>query len=159
MDTRPTPRLGPARIVGLAMIALVAAGLLYLRLAPEENAVTVPANASAGDLIMEPCTYPTEKGGYEADCGTLVVPENRADPQSRLIGLPVTRIRATSDQPGEPIFRLDGGPGMSNMGFPEASRFAESHDVVLVGYRGVDGSVRLDCPEVETALGRSHDFL
>ena len=159
MDTRPTPRLGPARIVGLAMIALVAAGLLYLRFAPEENAVTVPANASAGDLIMEPCTYPTENGGYEADCGTLVVPENRADPQSRLIGLPVTRIRASSDQPGEPIFRLDGGPGMTNMGFPEASRFADSHDVVLVGYRGVDGSVRLDCPEVEAALERSSDLL
>ena len=29
---------------------------------------------------MHPCTYSTEKGGYRADCGTLVVPENRADP-------------------------------------------------------------------------------
>lgn len=158
MDTRSTPSLGPVRIVGLAIIALVAAGLLYLRLAPDENEVTVPADAEAGDLIMEPCTYPTENGDHAADCGTLIVPENRADPGSRLIGLPVTRIRATSDQTVEPIFRLDGGPGMSNMGFPEASRF-ESHDVVLVGYRGVDGSVRLDCPEVEAALGRSRDFL
>ena len=29
-----------------------------------------------------------------------------------------------------------------------ASRFADDHDVVLVGYRGVDSSTRLDCPEV-----------
>ena len=33
-----------------------------------------------------------------------------------------------------------------------ASRFADEHDVVLVGYRGMDSSVRLDCPEVESAL-------
>ena len=30
-----------------------------------------------------------------------------------------------------------------------ASRFADDHDVVLVGYRGVDSSTRLDCPEVD----------
>ena len=45
------------------------------------------------------------------------------------------------------------------MEFPQASRFADDHDVVLVGYRGVDGSVRLDCPEVESALKHSTDFL
>ena len=45
------------------------------------------------------------------------------------------------------------------MKFSKASRIAENHDVVLVGYRGVDGSVRLDCPEVVSALKRSEDFL
>ena len=68
------------------------------------------------------------------------MPENRADPQSRLIALPVTRIRARSAHPGEPVFRLEGGPGITNMKFSKASRFAGNHDVVLVGYRGVDGS-------------------
>ena len=87
------------------------------------------------------------------------MPENRADPQSRLIALPVTRIRARSAHPAEPIFRLEGGPGLTNMQFPKASRYAADHDVVLVGYRGVDGSVRLDCPEVESALAHSTDFL
>ena len=102
----------------------------------------------AGDLILDPCTYSTEDGSYAAECGTLVVPENRADPQSRLIALPVTRIKARSEHPAEPIFRFEGGPGVTNMEFARASRFADDHDVVLVGYRGVDGSVRLDCPEV-----------
>ena len=87
------------------------------------------------------------------------MPENRADPQSRLIALPVTRIRARSAHPAEPVFRLEGGPGLTNMTFPKASRFADDHDVVLVGYRGVDGSSRLDCPEVESALAHSTDFL
>ena len=102
---------------------------------------------------------PTENGSYAADCGTLVVPENRANPQSRLIALPVTRIRARSEHPGEPVFRLEGGPGVTNMKFPKASRIAGSHDVVLVGYRGIDGSSVLDCPEVTSALKHSTDFL
>ena len=61
--------------------------------------------------------------------------------------------------PAEPIFRLEGGPGITNMEFVRASRFADNHDVVLVGYRGVDGSSRLDCPEVESAISHSNDIL
>jgi hypothetical protein len=98
---------------------------------------------------LRSCSYATENGAYDADCGTLVVPENRAKPWSRLIALPITRIRARSDHPAEPIFRLEGGPGITNMEFKNASRFAGDRDVVLVGYRGVDGSSVLDCPEVE----------
>ena len=48
---------------------------------------------------------------------------------------------------------------MTNMEFRQASRFADEHDVVLVGYRGVDGSSVLDCPEVESALKHSTDLL
>jgi pimeloyl-ACP methyl ester carboxylesterase len=154
--TRP---FTPARIVALALIAVVIAGLAYLRFGPESEPVSVPAGAKAGDLILERCNYTTEDGSYAADCGTLVVPENRADPQSRLIALPVTRIRARSGSPAEPIFRLQGGPGITNMEFGQASRFADDRDVVLVGYRGMDGSSVLDCPEVESALKRSTDFL
>jgi hypothetical protein len=129
----PTRVFTPARIVALALIGLAVLGLAYLRFAPDDGSVSVPAGAQAGDLALEPCSYATENGTYQADCGTLVVPENRADPQSRLIALPVTRIRATSDDPKEPIFRLEGGPGITNMKFQNASRFADDHDVVLVG--------------------------
>ena len=108
---------------------------------------------------MHPCTYATEKGPYRADCGTLVVPENRADPRSRLIALPVTRILARSSHPLAPIFYLNGGPGITNMTFPQANRLVAQHDVVMVGYRGVDGSSVLNCPEVTTALQSSADYL
>lgn len=156
----PTTRIfTPGRIVAPALIAVLAIGLAYLRFGPDSGSVSVPEGAKAGNLILERCDYATENGTYEADCGTLVVPENRADPKSRLIALPVTRIHARSDHPGEPIFRLEGGPGKTNMAFKDASRFADEHDVVLVGYRGVDGSSVLDCPEVESALRHSTDFL
>jgi pimeloyl-ACP methyl ester carboxylesterase len=147
------------RVLALALIALLVAGLAYLRFAPDSSTVSVPEGAKAGDLILEPCEYPTENGNDAAECGTLVVPEKRADPQSRLIALPITRILAKSDHPREPIFILQGGPGISNMTFEIASRYAGEHDVVLVGYRGIDGSVRLDCPEVESALKPNTDLL
>jgi pimeloyl-ACP methyl ester carboxylesterase len=145
--------------VALALVVLVALGLAYLRFAPGADAVSVPEEAKAGDLTLEECEYGTEDGSFAADCGTLVVPENRADPESRLIALPVTRIKARSADAAEPIFRLEGGPGISNMDFPWAGRLADERDVVLVGYRGVDGSSVLDCPEVESSMKRATDLL
>ena len=38
------------------------------------------------DLVIHRCDYATEDASQAADCGTLVVPQNRADPQSRLSG-------------------------------------------------------------------------
>ncbi|HEX5936959.1 MAG TPA: alpha/beta fold hydrolase [Actinomycetota bacterium] len=158
MNTNTMQAFTPARIVALVVIGVLVSGLVSLRFTQAE-AISVPDGAKAGDLALEPCTYETEAGPMTADCGTLVVPENREDPAEGLIALPVTRIRARSDRPTEPIFLLWGGPGLTNMGWTHANRFADRHDVVMVGYRGVDGSVRLDCPEVESALSHSTDVL
>jgi len=158
MKAPKTKAIGPARIVALALISLTTLGLAYLHFAGADP-VSVPSGAHAGQLTVHDCDYATEDGGYSADCGTLVVRENRHEADSRLIALPVTRIRARSSNPGVPIFRLQGGPGVTNMKFEFASRFADKHDVVLVGYRGVDGSSRLDCPEVTSARLQARDFL
>src|ERR1700690_3365677 len=152
-------RFGAGRITGLALIAVLTLALGYLHFAGGSKSVSVPSGAHAGQLTLKSCSYTTENGTSAADCGTLVVPENRHDPKPRLIALPVTVIRAHSAHPGAPIFRLQGGPGITNMEFPDASRFTANHDVVLVGYRGVDGSVRLDCPEVSSAMEHSRDLL
>src|SRR5580692_5114206 len=149
----------PTRIVALVVIGVMLSGLTYLRMTPGDAAISVGAGAKAGQLTMHACTYATERGAMPADCGTLVVPENRASSKSRLIALPVTRILARSSHPLAPIVHLNGGPGITNMTFPQASRLAAQHDVVMVGYRGVDGSSVLNCPEVTAALGNSADFL
>jgi pimeloyl-ACP methyl ester carboxylesterase len=148
-----------ARIAALLVTVGLLTGLTCLRFAPSPETASVSPGAHAGQLTMHPCTYPTENGSYRADCGTLVVPEDRANPRSRLIALPVTRILARSPHPLAPIFRLNGGPGETNMKFPQASRLAARRDVVMVGYRGVDGSSLLSCPEVTAALESSADYL
>ena len=146
---------GRGRAAGLVLIALVGLGLAYLHISGGSTSVSVPSGAHVGQLTLKHCTYANEP----ADCGTLVVRENRHNPHSRLIALPITRVRAHTPNHGVPIFRLQGGPGVTNMDFPDASRFTARHDVVLVGYRGVDGSSRLDCPEVIASRDHSRDLL
>src|SRR5213080_3474150 len=159
MQAPRTKAFGAPRIVALALVSLTALGLAYLHFSFRSDSVSVPSGARAGELKLHSCHYATENGSYRADCGTLVVRENRHKADSRLIALPVTQIRARFANPGAPIFRLQGGPGITNMTFPDAGRFADKHDVVLVGYRGVDGSVKLDCPEVASAREHARDFL
>lgn len=112
----------------------------------------VPAGTQPGQLLVEPCEFRTAAGAYRADCGALFVPERWDGGDARLLGLPVTRVRSTSSAPAEPIFYLGGGPGESNMGFAPRAELLANHDVVMVGYRGVDGSVALHCSEVERAM-------
>jgi pimeloyl-ACP methyl ester carboxylesterase len=159
MERSTTGRLSTARVVALALIGAAVLGLAYLHFATGEDPVSVPSGAHAGQLKLHPCHYATEGGSYAADCGTLVVRENRHKASSRLIALPVKRIRARLATPGAPIFRLQGGPGISNMEFAAASRLADKHDVVLVGFRGIDGSTRLDCREVVSARAHARDLL
>ncbi len=100
-------------------------------------------DAQAGDLIIKSGTFMN----YKADFGTLIVPENRNKKQSRLINLPVVIVKSLSENPKEPVFFFNGGPGQSNIWhwwFPEW--MIKHHDIVMVGYRGVDGSVSLDFP-------------
>ena len=137
-------------LIVFMVVALALAGWLILR--SRAKAVTVPADARAGDSFLEPCSLKIGHVKYQADCGTLVVPENRGDPASRLIALPVKRIHALDPHPAEPIFYLAGGPGQSNMTFQPPAWLLADHDIVLVGYRGVDGTPKLDCPEFARAL-------
>ena len=142
------------------LVIIILGGTVWLLLRPKPvPPITVPEGAGAGDIFLNPFTHKTKTATYQADRGTLVVPENRSRPGSRLIALPVKRIHAASVSPAEPIFYLAGGPGQSNMGFKPSDALLANHDIVLVGYRGVNGSVKLDCPEVARAIvGGSGDL-
>jgi len=112
--------------------------------------VRTRAGAAGGDLELAPCRYYLEADGkdYEADCGTLVVPENRRKEGSRPITLPVIRIRALGKNPAEPVFWFQGGPGSPNLMTYPTDGILQRHDFVMVGYRGLDSDVKLHCPEV-----------
>lgn len=125
------------------------------------SAPNIPEGAQSGEMIdLEPCTYRVNRTKYQADCGTLVVQENRSDPNSRLISLPLMRVRALSENPAEPIFWLAGGPGGSNMGLSFQEGLISNRDFVFVGYRGVDGMSSLECPEIaQAAKGKDSALL
>lgn len=81
--------------------------------------------------------------GYTLDCGSLLVPQNRADPDSLVLSLAVVIIRSPNPNPApDPLVYLVGGPGGSVVGRAPAlieSQFApflETRDVILMDQRG-----------------------
>jgi pimeloyl-ACP methyl ester carboxylesterase len=115
------------------------------------------AGGSVSLLPLEPRVVRVGGRRRKVECGVMTVPERRGDPSSRTIEVPIMRLPAeTPDLNGTPVFRLGGGPGMSNMGFVPPAALGGYRDVVLVGYRGVDGSTTLACPEVVRALRHAH---
>jgi pimeloyl-ACP methyl ester carboxylesterase len=110
------------------------------------------AGAQSGEMLIKTGIFQIGAEQYDADYCTMVVPENRNSSDSRLINLPVVRIRSKNNEPKEPVFLLTGGPGASNIWERPPSWLLEHHDLVMVGYRGYDGSVFLECPEVAEAV-------
>ena len=85
---------------------------------------------------------------YDADYCKMQILENPLDKGSKVIDIPVIRIRTGSKQPGAPVFILNDGPGYSNFVKIMPTWLVENHDVIIIGYRGVDGAVNLNLPEL-----------
>src|SRR5215203_3269580 len=111
--------------------------------------VTIPINAQrrTGSLKIKPYTFENEKNEkIESEFGTLLVPENRSDPESNLIELAFVRFKSTARNPGPPIVYLAGGPGGSGIGTARGSRFPlfmalrEVADVIAFDQRGTGHS-------------------
>ena len=90
----------------------------------------------------EPCVV----HGVEARCGTFVVPENRAKPNGRKIGLRVVVVPAISEaSPRLAVAFLAGGPGSAATEEAldenwELSSLVSFRDLLLVDQRGTGGS-------------------
>lgn len=112
-----------------------------------------PASNAGERQPAIPLTSCRLESGAEAQCGTLTVPENRAEPGSRTIDLDIAVLHATGSSSvtqNDPLFLLAGGPGQaateafSNaLGlFQDANRL---RDIVLVDQRGTGDSNGLPC--------------
>jgi pimeloyl-ACP methyl ester carboxylesterase len=144
-------------IIGLSILIILAGWLMFKSF---NIRVRIPEGAQVDKVFLTPCSVKVDGKKYNADCGTLVVSEHRGDTDANLIALPVKRIHSTSSSPAEPIFYLEGGPGSSNMHFAPPSWLLKNHDFVMIGYRGVDGSPKLDCREISKAIkGVNGDLL
>lgn len=112
----------------------------------------LPAVAQAPGEVVSDLDTVTLRDGTDLDLeiGTIYVPENRSDPDSRLIGVGFARIFATEQPPAAPpIFHLPGGPGSSfvsridgedsaerRQSLAQFARFRHIADMVLVDQRG-----------------------
>lgn len=96
--------------------------------------------------------------GIRTECGVLTVREVGDDETSRKLLLPVKRYFGQAGKQAPAVFFLAGGPGQSNMTRIPDRALLEHFSFVTVGYRGVDGSVRLDCPEFTEVLPKVERF-
>jgi pimeloyl-ACP methyl ester carboxylesterase len=104
------------------------------------------------------CWFENE-GAREIDCGYLYVLEDRTDPESAIIRLPVAIVRG-SDASQAPALLLAGGPGASVFiterlsgvaldGQVEVAEWSENRDLIFIDIRGVGLSrPSLRCPNV-----------
>jgi pimeloyl-ACP methyl ester carboxylesterase len=109
---------------------------------------TVETRGENWRLMLNEASIKCRDGDFAGIRGTLSVPEDRGRADSRWIELPIVVVKSLSPNPALPVFRCGGGPGLSNLSGVEniARSEIESHDVVQVGYRGVDGPTVLKHP-------------
>lgn len=125
---------------------------------PVPAATAVVADRQTPRFEQADCAF-DEPRNVDLECGYLVVPENRANPNSRTIRLHVAVFRSDARNPApDPIVYLDGGPGGNPL---ETLQFSfdrwyrpllERGDLIIFDQRGTGYSEpALDCPE-ETEL-------
>ncbi|MGQ0585959.1 MAG: alpha/beta hydrolase [Gammaproteobacteria bacterium] len=116
-----------------------------------------PAAAPArtlGGIEFTPCEIRVERvpGRVKAECARFDVPENRAAPEVRRIGVRLALVPSRSDRPlPDPIVFLAGGPGQSAIEAYPIARGAldpllDRRHVLLVEQRGTGESNPLRCP-------------
>ena len=123
-------------------------------------ALALSAAAGAETLELEDCRISIGPGypGTKARCGTMLRPENPADPDSPRIEVRVAVVPALSLTPErDPFVPIAGGPGQGSVEFYLVIRNAledvrRNRDILLVDQRGTGESSRMDCPIDDDAL-------
>ena len=70
----------------------------------KKQTITVPIDAQAGSIYLEPDIYTVEEKDFKSHSGIIVVPENRSKPNSRLIEIPIVQMHATGDSVARGVF-------------------------------------------------------
>ncbi len=125
---------------------------------PTPAPIPTPLPETTAIFVPDVCKI-REPQGVTVQCGNLVVPENRADPDSRMIELHVVVFASSSRDPSPtPLLYLAGGPGSSIIETAQYQLafflpFLDERDVIVFDQRGAGTSQPvLDCPEDTKAV-------
>jgi len=142
---------------GVSLIVILAVMDLPIAAIPQQAR---DAECKSPRLELKPGKITCRTKEYQGMHGTLYVPQDRTKPDSVTIELPVVVVKSLSRNPDYPIFQFTGGPGISNINPAEHVDESDlvNHDVVEVGYRGVDGEPQLKHPLFDEIF-RTPDFL
>jgi pimeloyl-ACP methyl ester carboxylesterase len=116
-----------------------------------------------GSLTLKPCELKQlgSAATTAAYCAPFEVPENRADPHSRKIGLKLAIVKSNAQVAAKDlVVYLAGGPGEAAtesyaQTAPAFAALRKHHDILLLDQRGTGGSHPLDCPQAAKAMKSS----
>ena len=117
-----------------------------------------PAGAASGIVPrFEPGACPVRVASSpafaQAQCGQLIVPENRHKPGGKTISISVAIIPSVAQPPKhEPLFYITGGPGGDAMGDIEflVPALNQDQNLIVLAQRGtLDANPALLCPEID----------
>ncbi len=166
---KPLRLLGALTAAGTVVAALVLAfGLDALaprpHLAPREPTGAAEggrdsrgaAGAASSKAVPVECRFEVPIG-VVAECGDLIVPEDRRRPEGRLIRLHYAVFPSEAETPApDPVVYLHGGPGggaLEQVAWElDAYPFLADRDLIVFDQRGSGFSTpSLDCPEITEA--------
>ncbi|MGO4461171.1 alpha/beta fold hydrolase [Streptomyces sp. M-16] len=115
------------------------------------------AHYEPGPCPKTPDPVPALKG---ARCGTLTVPENRAEPGGRKISLGVAVVPAATERPKpDPVVWFAGGPGDDSVGEAQLAvdgGLNRDRDLILMSQRSTySADPVLTCPNIDEFAARS----
>ncbi len=116
-------------------------------------ALSLPLVAQEAFFEPDACPFAVPEG-ESVECGYLIVPQDRSNPDEGDIELAVAILHSTaSDTAPDPIIYLEGGPGgsaLSGIDLWYDSPFRQRRDIVLFDQRGTGYSYpRLYCYEID----------
>lgn len=119
------------------------------------------SKANTESSNFSPCQWSTQSElEVTASCGDVTVPLDANNPDSGSLVLPVVILPAKNEAKFDPIFLLKGGPGASNIWQSPLDWMFLDQDLVMIGYRGADGPIELQCRDFNDAqLGDGSDLL
>lgn len=96
---------------------------------------------SAPQVLRGDAVFPARiDSSYRADCGYLIVPENRSKKNSKLIRLPYIIVRTKNGtKKADPVLFTSGGPGNSSLGWAQGitrSTLIADRDCIAFEQRG-----------------------
>ena len=136
-------------------------GALVALLAACQPAAQAPADTAGrtyGSLKFSPCTLTSAQASsnVEAQCSTLEVAENPADPKGRRISLNIAWIEQaqTGSQQSDPVFFIAGGPGqaateVASVVSASLRDVSKQRDLFFIDQRGTGKSNALTCLDAQ----------
>ena len=116
----------------------------------------VPDTVKSGTIIKQLTKFKVGDKLVDAECGYIIVPENRSNPNSNLIKVAFVRFKSKLRKSLPPVFFLGGGPGSESIQFARRkfiffniTRWIAG-DVIIFDQRGVGESLpSLSCHEYD----------